>query len=46
MDIALAVSAGFAVTGLVLALAFLPRTNAPQALRPTDTNKEAVIAIK
>ena len=46
MDIALAVSAGFALLGLVLALVFLPKSSAPSGPQPTDTNREAVVAVK
>jgi MFS transporter, DHA2 family, multidrug resistance protein len=43
MDTALLVSAGIAIAGIVLALLFLPRTNAPQPSTPADSLKEADI---
>ena len=45
MDIALTVSAGFAVLGLLVALAFLPTTSASSDQQPAATTPEAVVAV-
>jgi MFS transporter, DHA2 family, multidrug resistance protein len=43
MDLALLVSAGIAVTGVVLTVLFLPASNAPQAATQTRADKEPEI---
>jgi EmrB/QacA subfamily drug resistance transporter len=45
MDAALMVSAGIAFTGLLLALAFLPRVTLPEKGHETPTKKEAVVVV-
>jgi EmrB/QacA subfamily drug resistance transporter len=46
MDLALSVSAGFAIVGLALALVFLPKTGAPIDQSSGEMEKEAVLATK
>ena len=43
MDMAILVSAGFALAGLVLTLLFLPQTNAPKATTQAHADKERAV---
>jgi Na+/proline symporter len=43
MDMALLVSAGFALAGLVLTLLFLPQTNAPKATTQAHADKKRAV---
>lgn len=44
MDVALVVSAGIALTGVVLTLIFLPGTNAPREIMEAHTDEESDVA--
>jgi hypothetical protein len=46
MDVALMVSAGIAVTGAILALAFLPGRTVPSGIGATPLEKEPAVAVR